>query len=174
MDLKDIKSSWASIYDSIIGDIKQLSNFGIDSSDGGPKTLDCDNPNNPVQILRSGDFSQKMILGSNDLPNAITASFSSVAINYMWSQQNVVVIKVSKNTLSFDPCESGRLFANDVKYCDAEGSMYVLETNYFASRNRTNRLPGMFSRLSVMTSSTCLGMLSPTRCLVSTLCPNLR
>jgi hypothetical protein len=135
VDLKDIKNSWGDTYGSIKNGLRTMvfDAFSRSAKDSpsGPSDLptswyeQCSDPDSVVQLLKDGTFAQQVDYGNPATPNGITASLASVAINYMWSQQNVIVVKISKASLGFDPCEGDVLFNSDVKYCK-DGVMYVV------------------------------------------------
>lgn len=78
--LEEVKSSWACVFTSATFGAEKLTDFRPDSCHGGPEELNHDFPNSVMQLLRSGDFSQRLILVSKGAPNSITASLTSVAV----------------------------------------------------------------------------------------------
>jgi hypothetical protein len=126
LDQTAIQNSWANTYQAIQNGLRTLVYSNLNQGYTDPTTeqwLAYEDPTNVIQIVKDGSFCQPMV----PLPTAavadVTASLASAAINYLWGQQWVIVVKATKRSLGFDPCDGDTLFPQDVKYCDADGVM---------------------------------------------------
>lgn len=73
----------------------------------------------------SQDLTRQISTAPLNGPDFVTAVLASTAINFLWNQQQVVVVKASQAGLGFDPCSGDTLFSADTKYCDSQGNMLV-------------------------------------------------
>jgi len=80
------------------------------------------------KILAGGAFAQKRDVPN--LPEALFGAFISPVIDYIWNQQQVVLIKVDQKSLGYNPCPNrgGRIsgISNDAIWCDSNGVAHVL------------------------------------------------
>ena len=71
------------------------------------------------------------------VPKSILASYTSVAINYLWDASKVFIIKISGDTYGHDVCGSGGpAVYGKQSWCNDKGTAYVYQTwTYVSSAN---------------------------------------
>ncbi|KAK5168600.1 uncharacterized protein LTR77_005909 [Saxophila tyrrhenica] len=92
-----------------------------------PEGFETD-PTHLPMLLADGTFAEPHPPFSLSQAENLTAAIAGPGINLLWQYGSTVIAKVNRNNLAVDPCEGDNLFPADVKYCDPEGNMFVLQT----------------------------------------------
>ena len=78
-------------------------------------------------MLRQGEFLDPVPSLDPAVEDHVIASFASPAINLLWNQQRVIVMKVTRSTLGagIDPCAGDNIVPRDQKFC-AGDNVFIL------------------------------------------------
>ncbi|KAL9105249.1 MAG: hypothetical protein Q9227_009550 [Pyrenula ochraceoflavens] len=92
-------------------------------------------PQSLTQIFSQGAFVVPPVVPA--VPDSILASYTSVAINYLWDASKVFIIKINKDSYGHDVCGSGgpSVYSKQT-WCDDQGNAYIFQTwTYVSSAN---------------------------------------
>lgn len=85
-----------------------------------------DDPNSLPRILEAGDFAEPKV--PDVIPGSIYTSLFSAAISYLWTTEQIVVVRLTAERLAGildkSPCEAE--FFDEHKWCDTSGTAYIL------------------------------------------------
>ncbi|QIW99840.1 hypothetical protein AMS68_005358 [Peltaster fructicola] len=118
-----------STLDKLVQDIFTLippDDFGL----YGPHTGWESDPMQLPSAIAGGAFAASTSPQWDQITGLMKASIYAQALNHLWNREKVVVMKISKNGLEIDPCDPKQpdiLFGRNVKYCDNDGNMLVLQ-----------------------------------------------
>lgn len=87
----------------------------------------AEDPRQLPSLLSEGAFAEPHPGFDSSMAQNLTAAIAGPGINVLWQYSGVVVAKVNGNNLPVSPCDGDTLFTADVKYCDADGNMFVLQ-----------------------------------------------
>jgi hypothetical protein len=92
-------------------------------------------PNALPQLLKNGDFAEKVEAGDqDDLDTAMSKSVFSAAVSYLWYQDWGYIVNVSRPVYDIDPCTYDTDYLRE---CDDSGRAYI-----FLRQDKDPRLKG--------------------------------
>ena len=95
-------------------------------------------PTELPQLLAGGQFIEPHDDFSVSMMQNMSAALAGPGINTLWSDAGVVIAKVNRDNLPIDPCDGDTLFPADIKYCDADGNMFLIQAPIEHSGNGDN------------------------------------
>lgn len=126
-----IDTTWHNAQTGVNNFIDSVVNNGTACAEEGYAS----DPNQIPQLLNNGAFFGGVPELSADANNVLVSVFAAPAINALWNESQVIVVKANKADFSTgdDPCGNGGIGTGDFAgafppNCDSEGNNYVLQS----------------------------------------------